>query len=555
MTKYSFDGSNWNSNGSVGGTGAFQGLTGSLSGGIVKLYVTTPTGISSITDSSGFNGTLTASVTAVASAASDEAFRGIAFVPQLPAIHFSVTASPPTDTAFLATSFSVTVTARDSSNNVVPGYTGTVHFTTSDGGAVTLPSNYTFTGGDAGAHTFTGVTLVTAGSQTITATDTVTAGFGTANVTITAAALSKLGVTAPVDSTAGTAFAITVAAQDPYGNTITNYTGTVHFTGGGAGATRPADYTFVAGDNGVHTFTGGVTLLAAGNQTITATDAVHAVNGNATVQNFVVAPFASGDIVVYRVGLGGANVLSGASAPVFLDEYTTAGALVQSVPMPVLSVAGGNQTLTGAGNSESEGQLTISPNGAYVSVTGYNAPVGTGLVSATSSATNPRTVALVDYTGHVNSTTSLTDFSTGNNFRSAITSDGVNIWVAGANGGVGYTTVGSTTTTNIDPSSEQNLRSLAISDGQLYVSSQKSVRVATVGNGVPTTPDQPVTNLPANVPGNGSMETPNGFFLADLNSSGSADTLYLTDDTAGDIEKFSLSGGVWNFDGTITVGP
>ncbi len=90
----------------------------------------------------------------------------------------------------------------DSSNNVVPGYTGTVHFTTSDGGAVTLPSDYTFVTGDHGVHTFTGVTLVTAGSQTVTATDTVTGGFGTTSVTVTAAALQKLGVTAPVDSTA-----------------------------------------------------------------------------------------------------------------------------------------------------------------------------------------------------------------------------------------------------------------------------------------------------------------------------------------------------------------
>src|SRR2546430_8636930 len=36
----------------------------------------------------------------------------------------------------------------------------------------------------------------------------------------------------------------------------------------------PANYTFVAGDNGAHTFTNGVTLKAAGTQSITATDTV-----------------------------------------------------------------------------------------------------------------------------------------------------------------------------------------------------------------------------------------------------------------------------------------
>ena len=57
--------------------------------------------------------------------------------------------------------------------NVATGYTGTIHFTTTDG-APTLPADYTFTGGDAGVHTFSGVnavTLRTAGSQVVTATD------------------------------------------------------------------------------------------------------------------------------------------------------------------------------------------------------------------------------------------------------------------------------------------------------------------------------------------------------------------------------------------------
>jgi hypothetical protein len=66
---------------------------------------------------------------------------------------------------------SATVTAYDPSYNVATSYTGTIDFTSTDG-AATLPLNYTFTGGDAGAHTFTGgVTLRTAGSQVVTATD------------------------------------------------------------------------------------------------------------------------------------------------------------------------------------------------------------------------------------------------------------------------------------------------------------------------------------------------------------------------------------------------
>jgi hypothetical protein len=67
---------------------------------------------------------------------------------------------------------SVTVKAFDACGNVATGYTGTIHFTSSDSAAV-LPADYTFTGTDAGSHKFTnGVTLKTTGGQSVTATDT-----------------------------------------------------------------------------------------------------------------------------------------------------------------------------------------------------------------------------------------------------------------------------------------------------------------------------------------------------------------------------------------------
>jgi hypothetical protein len=69
--------------------------------------------------------------------------------------------------------FNVTVTLYDDFGNVADGYRGTVHFTSTDLVAQTLgdlPADYTFTGGDAGSHTFS-VTLATVGSQTITVAD------------------------------------------------------------------------------------------------------------------------------------------------------------------------------------------------------------------------------------------------------------------------------------------------------------------------------------------------------------------------------------------------
>ena len=186
------------------------------------------------------------------------------------AVDFNVSGYPSPSTAGAA--HSVTVTADDAYDNPATGYTGTVHFTSSDGQAV-LPADYTFTGGDAGTHTFSGVALKTAGSQSITATDT-----ATSSITGTQSGISVLSSTAttlavsgfPTPDTAGAAHNVTVTAKDAFGNTATGYLGTVHFTSSDGAAVLPANYTFVAGDNGTHTFS--VTLKTAGSQSITATD-------------------------------------------------------------------------------------------------------------------------------------------------------------------------------------------------------------------------------------------------------------------------------------------
>ena len=81
------------------------------------------------------------------------------------ATHFTVSIAS-SATAGGAVTF--TVTAKDANNNTANGYTGTVHFTSSDAAAV-LPANATLING---VGTFS-VTLKTAGNQTITATDTV----------------------------------------------------------------------------------------------------------------------------------------------------------------------------------------------------------------------------------------------------------------------------------------------------------------------------------------------------------------------------------------------
>ncbi len=181
------------------------------------------------------------------------------------------------------TAFGMTVTALDPYGNVAVSYTGTVHFRSTDAAAL-LPSDYPFTAGDGGIHTFAGIVLKTAGGRTLTAVDTITGSImGSAAVTVSAAAASHLSVAAPAGATAGMGFGVTVAALDPYGNIALSYTGTVHFTSSDAAAVLPTNYPFTAADGGVHTFVG-VILKTAGPRTLTATDtATGSITGTASV--------------------------------------------------------------------------------------------------------------------------------------------------------------------------------------------------------------------------------------------------------------------------------
>jgi hypothetical protein len=87
ILKYSLVSGSWTATGSATAT-AIRGLTGSVSGTTVSLYGTTGGGAAagggtlySLIDSTGYNATLSGAATALATAGSNEAFRGIAFVP------------------------------------------------------------------------------------------------------------------------------------------------------------------------------------------------------------------------------------------------------------------------------------------------------------------------------------------------------------------------------------------------------------------------------------------------------------------------------------------
>jgi ELWxxDGT repeat protein len=77
----------------------------------------------------------------------------------------------------------------------------------------------------------------------------------------------------PATITAGIAGSFTITAQNANGSINTGYRGTVHFSSSDPQAVLPADYTFTAADQGVHTFS--ATLRTAGTQSIGVTDTVN----------------------------------------------------------------------------------------------------------------------------------------------------------------------------------------------------------------------------------------------------------------------------------------
>ncbi|HTU94128.1 MAG TPA: hypothetical protein VMF69_28880 [Gemmataceae bacterium] len=180
--------------------------------------------------------------------------------------YFQIT-GPSSVTAGTAGTYTISVFNPDGSPDT--GYSGTVHITSSDPKAV-LPANFTITGDTA---TFT-ATLETAGLQSLTAADTVTSSItgSDASITITPAAASQFILSAPSSVKSGSKFSVTLTVEDAFGNVVTGYVGTVHFTSSDSTASLPANYTFTASDAGVYTFTNAFILKKKGTQTLTVTD-------------------------------------------------------------------------------------------------------------------------------------------------------------------------------------------------------------------------------------------------------------------------------------------
>lgn len=273
-------------------------------------------------------------------------------------------------------------------------------------------------------------------------------------------------------------------------------------------------------------------------------------NGGASGSPGAVA-FGSGNLVVYRVGDGAGSLLSSGNA-VFVDEYTMAGALVRSIPMPLV-VNGANRRLVASGTATSEGLITRSADGHFLLLPGYDAALPTASLASTSGTAVPRIVGRIAADGTVDTSTEVIDGVSGNNPRSVASVDGSQFWFAGAAGGVRLVPFGNTSATTTQLSTTvTNLRQVNIFAAQLYVStsSGSAVRIGAVGSGVPTTAGQTITNI-SGFPVSGS---PYAFYFADLSASvPGVDVLYVASDDAAGLSKYSFVSGSWVLNGTIGV--
>jgi Ca2+-binding RTX toxin-like protein len=216
-----------------------------------------------VLDTAG-NYTLSATSTGLTSATSNRFT-----VSAAAANHLAFTGQPSNTTAGVAISPAVQVSIEDQFNNVTSS-TASVSLTPTGPGPFTSGST-TSVNAVAGVATFSNLVLDTAGSYTLSASSTGLTGATSSSFAVTAAAVNNFLVAGfPSPIIAGNSGSFTVTARDAFGNTVTNYTGTVTFSSSDGAAMLPADYPFVLGDNGVHTFT--ATLETPGTQSITATD-------------------------------------------------------------------------------------------------------------------------------------------------------------------------------------------------------------------------------------------------------------------------------------------
>ena len=309
------------------------------------------------------------------------------------------------NTAGIAFAIQPVVAILDSSGNTITSSTASVSLsiTPGTGTAGAKLSGATAISAVNGVATFSDLSIDKAGSgYKLTATSSGLTSTDSGTITVVAGPVSKLSVSGYVSpSTAGTSSNFTVTAQDGSGNTVTAYTGTVHFTSSDPQAMLPANYTFVSGDNGAHTFS--TILKTSGSQSVTATDTVtNTING--TQNNITVNPDIAAQISVETAADGSGSVVAtqnlhvGATLTVYSVTRDQFNNYVANAPSSSWSLI--NKTVRVAdGDLVPAGDLKSAVMTGHVVGTGTIHAAVEGLNSIDSGTITVTTSASIDFDG------------------------------------------------------------------------------------------------------------------------------------------------------------
>ncbi len=278
------------------------------------------------------------------------------------------------------------------------------------------------------------------------------------------------------------------------------------------------------------------------------------------------APDASGsarELWILRVGEGMA-ALTNASTALFIERRSAGDGATRGAAFPLpVAMAGANRPVTLSGTATSEGALTRSVDGRYVTLAGYGAAPG---MASIASSTLERVVARVAADGAVDSTTGLGMAYSANNVRAAVTVDGSAFWVAGTGtvAGVQYKMRGAAGEPVNVIAMPANVRAVNVFGTQLYASASTGTPapgfygVFSAGMGTPTTAGATATMLPGFPAASGP--SPYGFAALDRDAAVvGVDTLYVCDDrsiaSGGGVQRWTrAASGEWTLGATLAEG-
>jgi hypothetical protein len=254
------------------------------------------------------------------------------------------------------------------------------------------------------------------------------------------------------------------------------------------------------------------------------------------------AQFLPGNLAVVRVG-DGVQTLANTGNTVFIDQYTPLGLTVNSLQIP----DSGASALIMSGNATSEGALSLSGDGRFLTIAGYNItrPFGSSLANATSAAV-PRGIGLISVNGTYTLAATTTTQYSANNIRSGVTDGANNYWGAGANSGTYY--FGNNSPGATVQSTVANTRVIANIGGNLFFSTSSGS-----SHGVWEIPGTPTGAGTASV----LLNTGATGSAYDFAFNPNMTIAYVADDTttaAGGIQRWDFNGTSWSLSYTLGTG-